>query len=436
MRRRFAAFLLSASCLASTAWAQPIAAPAMEYASVCKPPFPPQLDRTRDWSRWEGRSTTFPAKDLYDYGKLFYYGDAKTDQQPELAAKLFHHLSGGDSPYRARSLHYLASMMIDGKGMARDPDRAKRLFQSALEGGVSGSAYRLGKLSFEAGDKPRAEEYFKLGASRNSAPAALALALAYEKGEIAPPSPKAATDMTALAQQIIFEKLARGVCGAAYEIGTLYLAQPDAPSQEAAHSWLKAAAATGDTKAMLRLAEYHLAHDLGEDGLRIAAQYWQRAADAGSHKGQGRIGAAYLRGEGVPQDTAKAYYWLERAARHEDASPSVLLKLAKMYVTGEGAPRDAGKALELYRRAALRRQPAVLQPEGMWYLGEKRRQEGLKTLRAAAKKGNADAMFEIGNAYSAGDGVPFSLEEARQWWKKSAEAGNPHAKELMKHLAP
>jgi hypothetical protein len=40
-----------------------------------------------------------------------------------------------------------------------------------------------------------------------------------------------------------------------------------------------------------------------------------------------------------------------------------------------------------------------------------------------AEQGNADAQFRLGNMYMYGDGVPKSLEEAINWFRKSAEQG-------------
>ena len=45
-----------------------------------------------------------------------------------------------------------------------------------------------------------------------------------------------------------------------------------------------------------------------------AAKWYRLAAEQGNAWGQGNLGEAYAKGEGVPQDYIKAYAWLNLAA--------------------------------------------------------------------------------------------------------------------------
>lgn len=51
-----------------------------------------------------------------------------------------------------------------------------------------------------------------------------------------------------------------------------------------------------------------------------------------------------------------------------------------------------------------------------------------KDLLAKAKKGDVDAMFELGNLYS----FEGNEEEAQKWWRKAARKGHTAAKESRK----
>lgn len=58
-------------------------------------------------------------------------------------------------------------------------------------------------------------------------------------------------------------------------------------------------------------------------------------------------------------------------------------------------------------------------------------------LFAAAKNGNADAMFELGQMYFHGDGIQKDPESAEELWRLAA--GNGHAvaaRCLMSHFPP
>lgn len=434
MRHRLPLALCACALLASLpahAATGPLTPPDIDYPGICRPVVSPAINRARDWSGWDGKSSPLPPKELYEYGKLYYYGDERASQDTALAIKIFYLLAGGNSPYRARAMHYLAAMMTEGDGMARDEKRAETLFTQAVAGGVASSAYRLGRMYEAQADWKKAAQYYRIGASRNHPPSTLALSLLYAHDHLPTTPTDDAAKLTMLTEHQLLEKIGRGICGTLDEIGDIYAAEKATP---VARVWWEAAARSGNARAMAKLAEAILLAQPTEEGMRQAAVWWERAAKLGLPKAQGRLGSAYLRGEGVEQNTEQAFYWLQRASESKEVSPSTLIKLAKMYATGEGVKRDPAKALTLYKRAAIKRQPAEFQPEGMWYLDADGRERSLILLRKEAEGGNADAMFELGNAYSAGDGVEFSLTEAKAWWKKAAEKGNPFAGELLRHL--
>lgn len=410
--------------------------PAMDFAAICTPAIAPTMQAAAGITAWDGRAAgRFDASTLYNHGRLLLQGNPVTPRNPEVAARIFNYLATAESPYQARARHYLAVMLQTGDGIAQDEGRAIGLLKSALAAGSPHSAYRLGLLALARQETTAAGEYFLLGATRNHATSALALAQLYASGKLPAPSTDAAATSAALAETLLLENLARGSCGALYNMGMVYDRGLILPTQPAlAATWFEAAARTGNPRAMVKLAEYDLAEGTDTATRERGTQWLLQAAKLGSVKAQGRLGLNYLRGDGIAQDTTQAFYWLDRAAQDASASPAVLIKLGKMYATGEGTPRDAAKALALYKRAAVKRQPAVFQPEGMWYLDDAQRMQGIASLRQAAEQGNADAMFELGNAYSAGEGVDFSLPQAKYWWEKAANAGHQDAAALLKHL--
>lgn len=51
--------------------------------------------------------------------------------------------------------------------------------------------------------------------------------------------------------------------------------------------------------------------------------------------------------------------------------------------------------------------------------------------RKAAEQGDAEAQFNLGNAYDTGEGVPKDLGKAIEWYRKAAEQGNAKAQNNM-----
>ena len=65
---------------------------------------------------------------------------------------------------------------------------------------------------------------------------------------------------------------------------------------------------------------------------------------------------------------------------------------------------------------------------------EQNMEEAVKWWRLAAEQGDADAQYNLGNAYKRGEGVEQNMEEAVKWWRLAAEKGDEKAKEALKSL--
>ena len=171
----------------------------------------------------------------------------------------------------ARAQSNLGAAFLEGRGVARDVDRAVDWLKRAAEQGDAGGQRNLALCHYEG-----------WGVPLDLAQAALW----YEK---------AATQNDADAQDVLsYMKL----------IGDDY---------EGARTWAEKAAKFGRTEAMARLGDIH--HNaLGvEHNPRLAAAWWRQAAILGHAEAQAMLGAAHLTGEGVPQDRIEALHWLLRA---------------------------------------------------------------------------------------------------------------------------
>ena len=73
-------------------------------------------------------------------------------------------------------------------------------------------------------------------------------------------------------------------------------------------------------------------------------------------------GSMYLFGPGVPQDGAKAAYWLTRAEEKGKVDAQSIVGI--MYATGQGVPNDLDKARYWLAKAAQHGDKAAIQMLG------------------------------------------------------------------------
>lgn len=78
--------------------------------------------------------------------------------------------------------------------------------------------------------------------------------------------------------------------------------------------------------------------------LKVAHNYWERAAQKHLATAMFNLGTLYLVGKpGFPQDDEQAAAWMKRGAEHRHVQ--AMLNLSSMYATGRGVKQDLGSAL-------------------------------------------------------------------------------------------
>ena len=65
---------------------------------------------------------------------------------------------------------------------------------------------------------------------------------------------------------------------------------------------------------------------------------------------------------------------------------------------------------------------------------EKNKEKAVKWYRKGAKRGDANAQYNLGRMYEKGDGVEKNKEKAVEWYQKGAEQGNIDAQRKLKAL--
>lgn len=117
-----------------------------------------------------------------------------------------------------------------------------------------------------------------------------------------------------------------------------------------AFNWYLRAADAGHLEAMVGVMYYYRSGrgPYGPD-LSSHARWAEQIAERGDVRGQIRIGAAYLRGEGVAKDFERGLAWLQQAA--DAGSFEAMSQLALAYKDGTFGDPDYERALSWYQTA-------------------------------------------------------------------------------------
>ncbi len=170
-----------------------------------------------------------------------------------------------------------------------------------------------------------------------------------------------------------------------------------ATDEDEAVIWLQRSADRGD-----RESEYDLARIFQNSARRRNDQrafaLFSRAANHGHVQAQFQLARIHEKGIGTSKNLAEAFRWFRSAAEQGHAEAQA--GLALFYMKAQGTSRDDTKALE-------------------W-------------LRKGAAGGSSSAMYYLGVFYDEGRaGLPKSRAEARAWYTRSADLGNPEARKAL-----
>ena len=178
-----------------------------------------------------------------------------------------------------------------------------------------------------------------------------------------------------------------------------------------------------------------------------AFKEWAEAARQGDADAQYNLGCLFVRGEGVPQNRARATEWLQRAADQGDFDAATWLFLSNL-LTDEGRKKFLSMKLKPSDRFRLtfvaklndgkthRRPCSTDATEGakiefslglMYETGSggfsQNDRQAADWYRRASERNLADAQTKLAYLYAAGRGVEQSQIEAERLFRKAAEQG-------------
>jgi TPR repeat protein len=159
----------------------------------------------------------------------------------------------------------------------------------------------------------------------------------------------------------------------------------------------------------------------------------QAEAAKGSIEGEIKLGAAYLAGHGVAQDEKLAAYWYEKAANSGD--PVAQKQIGYLYEVGVGVPRDPARAVRWFERAVAGGNVNAKVDLGvayMWGLGVRKDLDlSAQLFREAATRGEGLGACFLGDMYYSGNGVAKDEATAQHWYEVGAKLHDPMSEYRM-----
>lgn len=197
---------------------------------------------------------------------------------------------------------------------------------------------------------------------------------------------------------------------------------------------LQKAATSGDASSEFRYGEW-LENDAttksGEGAraeLQEAARWYLLAADQGVAAAQNNLGAMYLDGRGVIQDTGMAQSYYRRAAQQGNAEGETNLALL---ILRKRIPGDILEGITWLQSAAMhgfapaQAQLAQIYLDGVLVAPDPAR--AARLFRDSAEQHYVWGQYGYALALQSGTGTPRNLQDAANWMEKAADQGLPDA---------
>jgi TPR repeat protein len=342
----------------------------------------------------------------------FAYHSERTGQHGDAVEWWVKAAEAGNSAALTR----VARLHEEGSALARDPDKALRLYKQAADAGHIPAMTRLAILTKNdamlrsAADLGDADAMFALGNLEGAA---------------------AGGHTEALARLGRTEEAARlGHPASLRKLGRV-----------------REAALVGDPEAM-RL----YGHTISDPAQGIA--WIRRSAEAGDVVAMRELGVAYASGAGLPVDEAQSQRWLRAAADKGDAEALYRVgEVAKSAAAGHAPAmvrmgETTGERSWFERAAAqgyanawtklgeLKRGSEAGDPEAKFLLAERERNahRAYKLYREAADGGYGPAMRKLGDCHTNGRGTSRSEVDAVNWYRRAAMAGDEESKQILERL--
>jgi len=237
---------------------------------------------------------------------------------------------------------YMLGMIYETIGHdEKQAESAKHYYELAAKQDHPYAQYALAVNALEEQQWSTAEIYLERAASQQYGLAAFTLGLYYHEKE--PKYPLKAFEWFMVAAK-------QGHTEAEYYVGLYYQnGKGVAQNIDQAVLWYEKAALKKDKNALYHLAMLLIKHE--DKDFALVARLLEQAADLEHPHAQYNLAVMYQKGDGVPQNMSKAFYWYEKSANANLAIAQY--NLGMIYFEGAIVEKDEAKAKELWEKAAV-----------------------------------------------------------------------------------
>jgi TPR repeat protein len=272
-------------------------------------------------------------------------------------------------------------------------------------------------------DYKAAEYWLKIAAQQGHAEAILALAELYDEGKLPEPSKGRAKELYEYAYRILIADAEKDRASAATSLGAMFFhgrgVKPDASEST---KWFQRAIDLGSNRAKLAFGRLALWNTTPGYSAQQALQYLYEAAESGMGGAWMEIGRYYSGAFGGRVNHPRSVEAF-RAAHESGSSHEGSRLYGISFLTGFGNEQNYEKAAKIIEGAARRGNAEAMYNMAMLYRNGKgvprNKAWELAWLRKASEYKIPDADYYLALAYRDGDGVPKSKTKALEYFEKA-----------------
>ncbi|MGI9499604.1 MAG: tetratricopeptide repeat protein [Geminicoccaceae bacterium] len=374
---------------------------------------------------------------LIAYGDLFAKGRG-IERDPVRAKALLDEAYGKSSDYKGRAALSLGRLLLEGgEGssgkLEASPEQARLLLVDALERGETRAASTLGKIYDEGiganRNVDKAIEYYDLVASEDTTAARGLASLLVETDA---PKKRVADAADHVVTQLE-QRAEKGNDRAWLQLADIFSRGEIVDTNlTRAIGYLQNASAEDSPDVLLRLAKVY-------DRLGYTAELrstLQKAADLGDMRAQAKFARLLLKGGTDNTNGPVGRHYAEQAIAQ--GSEAAMVYLGNALLKGDVLAPDPQAGEALLRRASATEYTSAMTALGGWLIrgqvDPRFPGEGQQLLEAAAEQGSKSAMSALGFAYHSGRGLPQNEKVAMEWLQRAADAGHAKAQKFLSEL--
>lgn len=159
-----------------------------------------------------------------------------------------------------------------------------------------------------------------------------------------------------------------------------------------------------------------------------SVEFLSRSSEHGNMKARVELANMYRKGIGVERNMLDAIKWYERAAKSGDTWS--MLQLGLIYRDGLGIEKDSDKAdtwLSAYSQQALSSTEYALAEILRQSFSDENRLQSINWYEDAAKRGNINSLYTLGNIYRDGIMIAPDSSKAAEYYSTAADKMNPYS---------